>query len=219
MCAFKTLPCILSKRSRVCRQNARVAQDTGVLKIHTAASRADCLSVCLSLLIFISLLIHISLLLSLFTTLVSQLSLLFSLILLPCLRFLSLHDDDNIHSFARLSVCPQSPGFPKTLVQCCLADLLASRRKNLSCYSCASLVPLGMKWACPHWRCACDCACACACGVPLLFCVVWCCCARRGVVWSELCADACRWLCAGLSSLCCWSCVCWVVKKKEISRP
>ena len=35
--AFETLPCVCSKRSRVCRQNDRVSLDTGVLTAHTGA--------------------------------------------------------------------------------------------------------------------------------------------------------------------------------------
>ena len=59
----KTLPCAHSKRSRaqfqnarVCRQNARVLCETGVLTAHTGASRADCMSVSsVSVSLFISL--------------------------------------------------------------------------------------------------------------------------------------------------------------------
>ena len=53
--ALKTTLCVHSKRSRVCRQNARVTLDTvvlrahSVLSVHTGASRADCLSLSLSL--------------------------------------------------------------------------------------------------------------------------------------------------------------------------
>ena len=35
VCPFKTPPCVDSKRLRVCRQNARVSCDTGVLAAHT----------------------------------------------------------------------------------------------------------------------------------------------------------------------------------------
>ena len=144
VCTFKSLPCMPSKR--------------------------------LSLLIFIVLLIFIFLL----TALCSELSLRFASPSLPLSRhvslFFSLNDYVNVHSFGRLSLslCSQSPDFPKTLVQSLFGGLLASRRRNLSGYSCASLTPLGMKWAC---TCTGD-------GdvlvfvlvlVPVVFCVVLCC--------------------------------------------
>ena len=37
VCRFKTPPCVDSKLLRVCRQNARVLGDTGVLLAHTEA--------------------------------------------------------------------------------------------------------------------------------------------------------------------------------------
>ena len=81
VCTFKTLPCVLSKCSRVCRQNARVSHKThpldgthgSVLQVHTGASRADCISVPLFILSNISLFLCPSLFLSLSLFLLSAL--------------------------------------------------------------------------------------------------------------------------------------------------
>ena len=66
--------------------------------------------------------------------------------------------------------------------------------------------------------------CVMCCGAVVLWCcvmmvmcdvVVWC-----GVVWCCLCCvAACLWLCGGLSSLCCWLCVCFcgVQEKRDIT--
>ena len=84
---WKTLSCVLSKRSLVCRQNDHVSYDTGVLTAHTRASRADLILI--SLLIFISLFSSVSLFsplsLSLHNSLISNLSLLLSLCLFTTL--------------------------------------------------------------------------------------------------------------------------------------
>ena len=51
------------------------------------------------------------------------------------------------------SLCTQSSDLPECQSACalgipCLANMFASCKKQLSWYNCASLVPLGMKWAC-----------------------------------------------------------------------
>ena len=88
--------------------------------------------------------------------------------------------------------------------------------------SCASLVPLGMKWTCTwrwRWTCTCAGAGACACAAVCLCCSGLCCVAgrvsRRVVSCRVCCVVACLSLCAELTSLCNWLCVCCVVKKKR----
>ena len=99
-----------------------------------------------------------------------------------------------------------------TVAHSLFGELQASRRKNVFTYYSASLVPLGMKWAC---TCAGDGDVAVVCLWCGVVCCLWCaafCCAVLCCVasWRAL---SCR--VAGLSSLCCLLCVCCVVYKKK----
>ena len=74
---------------------------------------------------------------------------------LPSLVFslFSLSNNDNDHSSSRLSLCTHGSDLPESQSACtlaipCLANMFVSCKKQLSWYNCASLVPLGMKWAC-----------------------------------------------------------------------
>ena len=139
-----------------------------------------CLARAVSRFLSLSLFFYLSPPLSLFSQF--SFSTLFSSLSFSCHLSLSvLNDNNNIHSFSRLSLslCPQSLDFPWTLAQSLFGELLASRRTNLSSYSCASLIPLGMKWAC---TCTGDvivlvpvlwCACVVLCCVVFM-CTAWC---------------------------------------------
>ena len=172
-------PVCFQQVSRVSRHNARVSRDTRSFcdgthgRVLTRERRGKCHSVFLSLFLYDPLFSHVSL--SLLTCLSANLS----RCLCPSL-FLSLSvscrlsvfvlndkDNDNEHSPSWLSLLHTALTCPK-------------------CHSCASLVPLGMKWFC---NCAGDgevfkrsvmclyCVCLCV----LVFDVVCCRCRRRVV--------------------------------------
>ena len=112
------------------------------------------------------------------------------------------------------SLCTHSSVLTWALAPHQFGEMFTSCRK-IRLGPCASLVPLGMRWACTcvleMEMCLCSCSC---CGVPVLFYVVllvMC----RAVSLRVCCVVACPWLCAGLLSLCCRLCVCCVVKKKQ----
>ena len=91
--------------------------------------------------------------LSLFRRFLSLLSFSISLPSLVVSLF-SLSNNDNDHSSSRaLSVYTRlltrlSVRVPVLWLIPCLANMFVSCKKQLSWHNCASLVPLGMKWAC-----------------------------------------------------------------------
>ena len=96
------------------------------------------------------------------------------------------------------SLCTQSPrarGHVPWLIPC-RAIMFASCKKQLSKNSCASLVPLGMKWAC-----------ICAGDGEVFEGIVMClCCVCLCVL---MCVNMCCSMLSLLSSLCCWLRQCW----------
>ena len=98
----------------------------------------------------------------------------------------SLSNDDNDHSSSRFSLCTHGPDLAEcqstwAVAHSLLAEHVAEHvrimQKQLSWYNCASLVPLGMKWAC---ICAGNGYCVWWClvvfgGVSVLLCVSMCC--------------------------------------------
>ena len=120
MCKVKTLPCVLSKRCRVCRQNARVTLDTGVLTAHTGAFQeytrggvSGRLSLCLSLslvsYVSLSRSTRHSLLVSLSFSICSSLFLSFFCFLSALSLSLSVFNDDDYRRHTALA-CPEGQG-------------------------------------------------------------------------------------------------------------
>ena len=152
---------------------------------------------CLSLLIFIALLILISILpsISLPLSLSSQLSFLnslcCSLLSHSFVIFFSLNDNDHSYNEQVLCILSRLGMGLGTLTVWRLVHIL--HKRVCLCVSCASLVPLGMKWAC---------TCTGDGDLRVFVLVLWC-----GAPGLSCRLVACALSCAGLSSLCCWLCL------------
>ena len=101
VCTFETLPCLPSKRPCHVRHGRFDGTHGSVLKVHKGASRADCLSVCLS--VYVSLCFSLFFFLSLLF--LSRRSLFLSVSCRPSLSVLN--DNDKEHSCSWLSLYTQ----------------------------------------------------------------------------------------------------------------
>ena len=172
VCKFQTPPCVRSKRFRVYRQNARMmntcrcfARTHGsVLNVHTEAFGTYRRGACLSLLSS-----SLSLVLSSFSVPSFSFSSkngndndhVWVCFLLPFSSlFPLLSSHSSLSATMTMITRPVGSLWVHTALTClsvrvpalrsipCVAIMFASCKEQLSWHNCASLVPLGMKWAC-----------------------------------------------------------------------
>ena len=147
VCRFKTPPCVPAKRAHVfnmsafCRYTRRRFEPThgDVLSIHTGS--LSLLSFSLSLFFLSSFVLFLC-------------SPLFSLLSALCSLLFSFSNNWQMITRSVGTLCAHtaltclSVRVPVLWLIPCLANMFASCKKQLSWFYCASLVPLGMKWAC-----------------------------------------------------------------------